>query len=40
MIVALIAAAGLVLEHVLGDWQGRAFDPAVSEEMIFSVRLP
>ncbi len=39
-IVAQIAAAGLVLEHVLGDWQGGAFDPAVSEEMIFQVRLP
>jgi SAM-dependent methyltransferase len=39
-IAALIAAAGLVLEHVLGDWQGHPFEPAVSDEMIFSVCLP
>ena len=35
---ALIEQAGLVVDNFWGDWQKRRFDPAASEEMIFSVR--
>mgnify|MGYP001799295517 CR=1 FL=1 len=30
--------AGLYVESVLGDWQGGAFDPDLSREMIFKLR--
>ncbi len=33
-------SAGLVVESLLGDWQCEAFDPSVSEEMIFTLALP
>lgn len=33
-----VAEAGLVIDHVLGDWSGGPFDPATSEEMIFGAR--
>jgi SAM-dependent methyltransferase len=38
-IEALIAAAGLVADPLQGDWQGGLFDPEISEEMIFTVRI-
>ena len=33
-----LTASGLQVENVLGDWDGRPFDAAVSHEMIFTVR--
>jgi SAM-dependent methyltransferase len=35
-----IAGSGLRLEKVVGDWNGAAFDPLHSDEMIFFVRHP
>lgn len=37
-ITAHLAAGGLVVETLLGDWQGAAFDEAASDEMIFVGR--
>lgn len=37
-ITAFADRAGLHVETVLGDWQGGAFDPDVSREMIFNFR--
>lgn len=37
-IIAFADRAGLHVETVLGDWQGGAFDPHVSREMIFNFR--
>jgi ubiquinone/menaquinone biosynthesis C-methylase UbiE len=37
-IAQLIAGGGLSLERAWGDWQERAFDTAISDEMIFCVR--
>ena len=39
-IETLVAAAGLVLDALYGDWRHGTFDPVTSEEMVFSVRLP
>jgi SAM-dependent methyltransferase len=33
-----LAAAGLDMESLFGDWDGAPFDPAISKEMIFTVR--
>lgn len=33
-----LAAAGLCIEKVLGDWDGAPFDERTSQEMIFTVR--
>jgi len=38
VIEALFRAEGLVTEKVHGDWDGSAFDPAASPEMIFHFR--
>ena len=35
---AVVDRAGLQVETILGDWQGRAFDPDLSREMIFKLR--
>jgi SAM-dependent methyltransferase len=37
-IEARLDAAGLGVEKLAGDWDGAPFDPAVSKEMIFTVR--
>jgi SAM-dependent methyltransferase len=39
-IEAAVAKAGLVVDAFYGDWQRGPFDPATSEEMVFSLRLP
>ncbi|MDJ0919955.1 MAG: class I SAM-dependent methyltransferase [Henriciella sp.] len=38
-ITAVAAEAGLELSHLLGDWDGSAFHPTRSREMIFKFRL-
>ena len=35
---AFVDRAGLQVETILGDWQGGAFDPDLSREMIFKLR--
>jgi 2-polyprenyl-3-methyl-5-hydroxy-6-metoxy-1,4-benzoquinol methylase len=37
-IEAHLKAAELRVENLIGDWDGAPFDPAVSKEMIFTVR--
>jgi SAM-dependent methyltransferase len=38
-ITSHLLTSGLIVERVLGDWQGNSFDDNLSEEMIFLVRL-
>ena len=33
-----LAAAGLIVESLFGDWDGTQFDPQISKEMIFVAR--